>query len=83
MKEERLFNSCCQIMWAYCNNKPLSAKTVSLIIDIVIHKEQSKRLEEDMFIFELTTMTSFFSSIKASLPPSLTNHLEKLSIKYF
>ena len=37
-KEERLFNSCCQIMWAYGNNKPLSAKTVNLIIDVIFDK---------------------------------------------
>ena len=82
-KEERLFNSCCQIMWAYGNNKPLSAKTVNMIIEVIFTLESSKVLEEDMFVFELTTMTSFFYSIKTSLPPSMVEYLEKISIKYF
>ena len=36
-----------------------------------------------MFVFELTTMTSFFSSIKGSLPPTLSSHMDNICIKYF
>ena len=61
-------------MWAYTNNKPLTAKTVNLIIELIMEKESEKSLEEDIFVFELTTMTSFFASIKGSLPPSLTTY---------
>ena len=78
-----MFNSCCQVLWAYGNNKPLTAKTITLVLDIIIDKESKGSLEEEMFVFELTTMASFFHSIKTSLPPSLNHYMETLSIKYF
>lgn len=36
-----------------------------------------------MFVFELTTISSFFHSIKDSLPKSITLYFEKLTVKYF
>jgi len=37
-KEERMLNACCQILWAYANNKPLTLKTVNMIIDLLVLK---------------------------------------------
>lgn len=70
-------------MWAYGNNKPLTIKTVNMILDVVIEKESEGSLEEEMFVFELTTLTSFFNSIKDSVPPSFNKYIDTLSIKYF
>lgn len=36
-----------------------------------------------MFVFELTTIASFFHSIKDALPKSIYLYLENLTIKYF
>lgn len=54
-----------------------------MIIDLIIQKNGRNELDEEMFVFELTTITSFFHSIKDSLPKSIYNYLENLSIKYF
>jgi hypothetical protein len=50
-KEERLLNGCCQVLWAYLNNKSLTLKTISLITDVIIEGENSKALAEEMFNF--------------------------------
>lgn len=36
-----------------------------------------------MFVFELTTIASFFHSIKDALPKPIYLYLENLTIKYF
>lgn len=35
-REERLLNGCCQVMWAYLNNKSLSFRTVHMITDVIV-----------------------------------------------
>lgn len=36
-----------------------------------------------MFVFELTTISSFFYSLRGGLPKSITTYMQNLSIKYF
>jgi hypothetical protein len=38
-KEERLLNGCCQVLWAYLNNKSLTIKTINLITDVLVEME--------------------------------------------
>lgn len=82
-KEERLVNGCCHVLWAYLNSKPLSFKTVHLVTDLLIRREEAGLLEEDMFAFELTTLTSFYYSIGPALPPSIRTYIQTLSLRHF
>lgn len=78
-----MFNGCCQILWAYLNNKPLTIKTISMITDVIIESEKEGKLAEEMFNFELVILTSFYYSLRGSLPNSIMQFLEGLVLKYF
>jgi hypothetical protein len=54
-----------------------------MITDVIIEHERSGALVEELFNFELVTITSFYYSLRASLPASLFNYIETLSLKYF
>lgn len=39
-----MLNGCCQILWAYLNNKSLTIKTINMITDVIVEGEKSGRL---------------------------------------
>lgn len=54
-----------------------------MITDVIIESEKEGKLAEEMFNFELVILTSFYYSLRGSLPNSIMQFLEGLVLKYF
>lgn len=54
-----------------------------MITDVIVERSNSGELDEEMFNFELIMITSFYYSLRSSLPKSIMQFIEKLCMKYF